>query len=209
MSLTAVCLPFEYEKHAKYRHLPGRCEALRMEAHANKSLVSKHLADTRAAHKAEFSGLTPPSQEYMAGNYRGSDYPCLKDYQVTIDGFLGEVPSDVESAMHDFHVTFLDVLKRLIDIKNSQQPKLTESRFVEMMSSIVAEFYVLLLRIHPYADGNGHMARLLGYMICLELGRRPKNWPLHKRPPFGNSVRLYRSGFQEELKIAVLKAIAG
>ncbi len=173
------------------------------------ALRDSHLADTRSAHAFQYKDLTPPNQEYMAGNYRGSPYVCLVDSIVTIDGYFGSNPADVDADMREFHDALAIAVEVLREQKDSASPTLTEVEYMDLLVALVARFYVWLLRIHPYENGNGHMARLLGFVMCLKSGRRPKAWPLHKRSPFGNMVSAYREGATDEMEEAVLTAIRG
>ena len=125
------------------------------------------------------------------------------------DGFFGSDPADVDADMKDFHEALAIAVGVLKDQKDSTSPKLTEIQYMDLLVALVASFYVWLLRIHPYENGNGHMARLLGFLICLKSGRRPKAWPLHKRSPFGNMVTAYREGSTDKMEESVLKAIRG
>lgn len=204
-----VCLAFDYKKHKNYASLLLRCELQRKNVLADTALRDAYLTDTRPAHTFQFSDLTPPNQAYMAGNYRGSQYPCLERSVVSVDGYFGSDPVDVEADMSDLHETLALAVGALQDQKDSASPKLTEVQYMDLLVALIAHFYVWLLRIHPYEDGNGHMARLLGYVICLKSGRRPKAWPLHKRSPFGNMVTAYREGATDKMEEGVLKAIRG
>jgi len=59
------------------------------------------LKDTRGAHQALFGIFVPEEHRYLAGHYRGEDFPELKEYMVTVRGGnnVGVRPSNVE-----FHI---------------------------------------------------------------------------------------------------------
>lgn len=54
---------------------------------------------------------------------------------------------------------------------------------LELLVKILAEALAAFLLIHPYANGNGHMARLMVWILALSHGQTPYTWPVDERPP--------------------------
>jgi len=54
---------------------------------------------------------------------------------------------------------------------------------LELLVKILAEGLAAFLLIHPYANGNGHMARLMVWILALAHGHTPYTWPVDERPP--------------------------
>jgi Fic family protein len=67
------------------------------------------------------------------------------------------------------------------------------------------------LRVHPFANGNGHAARFLIWAILGRYGYWPTNWPIEPRPPdppYTNLIMMHRNGNREPLERFVLQCIA-
>jgi len=70
--------------------------------------------------------------------------------------------------------------------------------------------FVYFLEIHPYANGNGHLARffLIGYLA--RYGVFLARWPMHPRPsdpPYSDLIRRYRRGDRNSLERFVMSCI--
>jgi Fic family protein len=107
--------------------------------------------------------------------------------------------------MVELHAELIATLDALISSKSTS--KWSEAEYLNLISKAVAMLMVLFLEIHPYANGNGHISRFLVWFSLIKLGRPPKRWSLHTRPPYDTEIRLYREGFPEDLEIFILKAI--
>jgi len=68
---------------------------------------------------------------------------------------------------------------------------------------------VEFLRVHPYANGNGHMGRWIVWLILAKFGYWPKKWPLDTSPPYGRLIELHRDGDTLQLETFVLDCVAG
>ncbi len=81
-----TCPEWEYES------VPNFDLVLRSRAKSALDIIRKsqpsqlltRIKDTRPVHQQFFRDLTPPTTPYYAGNYRGQNILCLKDYQVRI-----------------------------------------------------------------------------------------------------------------------------
>ena len=72
--------------------------------------------------------------------------------------------------------------------------------------------FEIFLRVHPYANGNGHVARFLIWSILGRYDYWPQQWPIEPRPPDPPDSQLiveYRNGNPEPLEQYVLQCIAG
>ncbi len=76
---------------------------------------------------------------------------------------------------------------------------------------VVVALFVDFLEIHPYANGNGHMGRLIVLLLLAQRDIFPtRSWNIDPRPadpPYSNLISRYRSGDQEPLVKFVLDAL--
>jgi len=170
------------------------------------------LKDTRPAHKSLFIQLTPKGFEYFAGNYRGSAHRCLEHYAVMVHGDprVGAPPNIVVKLMADLsdliHKTVLDVDQ----IMSQPDSQLSEAQKILYLVAMVCNFFQYFLRIHPYADGNGHTAR---FCVWAFLGRYNfwlRDWPVEPRPsdpPYRELIVKHRNGDKTPLENFILKCM--
>jgi Fic family protein len=81
----------------------------------------------------------------------------------------------------------------------SLQPvaKLTKAQRLAHTVVLACRVFVRFLTIHPYANGNGHIARFLLIAILLRQGFRLKDFMIEPRPadpPYSGLIKRYRSG---------------
>ncbi|MGB6102414.1 MAG: Fic family protein [Pusillimonas sp.] len=121
------------------------------------------LADTRSNHKLMFCFVTPTNSDYFAGNYRGADFEHLKNYNVTIGEFIGAAPAEVETIMEEFSKDVPLLLEKyeFIASKNTSSPAVRLLNYCQLISILFVKF----LAIHPYANGNGHVGRLIVWTL--------------------------------------------
>ena len=211
----ADCPAWEYSHHpAKDDVLPHRSREILVELRANQMDHQSVSQDTRAVHRQLFAELAPNECDYYAGNYRGDDFRCLKYYNVMI-------PSDprvgVDSAVvrHELALLASDIdslfasLDHLLALPLSRVSK--ERKLLSVVDSVCGVF-VEFLRIHPYANGNGHVARFLIFAVLGRYGYWPKRWPLDERPPdppYSRLISEYRDGNRDGFVRFVLMCILG
>lgn len=147
----------------------------------------------------------------VAGGFRGSGTQAgrLRTYRVTVDGVLQAVPPrQVRSKMSIFErrlretVTALDPL-----IPAKAPPDRREAQVLELCAWGHGE----LICIHPFADGNGRMARSLLLWLAARYGL-PIFLNLRPRPsgPSGYEVaaRASMTGRHQLMQITLTKMLA-
>jgi fido (protein-threonine AMPylation protein) len=138
--------------------------------------------DTRPQHHVFFRKLTPPQNHCYAGNYRGSDRCwCLKDYNVMVGTMYGTLADEVAKAMRNFEETVQSIAHAL-DKAHKQDSQLSKEDKIKITVRFACELFIMLGKIHPYANGNGHMQRLLIWAFLGRYGYWPERWSVHPRP---------------------------
>lgn len=207
--LPAHCGEWEYKDHPDYAVLPGRCDSLKGEAYINPSLVDRYIADTRPAHLRLFEGLTNPGEDIFAGHYRGDPgHECLEPRPVFIGPHEGTKPEDVDAAMQLYHSDFQDAITVLIEQRPSKV-KLSDDQWLALISEVFANLLERLFTIHPYANGNGHIGRLIILLGLIKIQRYPARWSLDDRPAYSDAVQKHREGDKDDLQKFFLSAIKG
>lgn len=161
--------------------------------------------DTREAHKKLFSGVAPRGCEYYAGNYRGSDFRCLKHCTVGVrsDPRVGEKPHRVALRMHRISAA----IKKTLTALDSEAP-ISTTEELHRLTTFICQSFVDFLTIHPYANGNGHAARMILCAILLRYGFQPY-WKIDTHPaePYADLITEFRNGNTEPLQRYVLQWI--
>jgi Fic family protein len=102
-------------------------------------------------------------------------------------------------------LALLDANRDVPDAQISRAQKVLQ---VVIFACRVFEFF---LRVHPYADGNGHAARFLIWFLLGRYGYWPTGWSIEPKPPepqYSWLISQYRSGNYEPLERFVLQAVA-
>lgn len=205
----------------EYQHLPDyqatltrRTEALLLAIRASDNGKKlRNARDTRAIHGQYFVDLTPDGFPYFAGKYRGEPFRCLEDYEVGVpgDAVVGHTAATIPAEMDEFSSRLAEAIK-LLDYELSAPNVLFDepSKLLAHVRVVVALF-VEFLEIHPYANGNGHMARFL--MLAL-FGRHDiypsKAWSIDPRPadpPYTNLIKAFRQGNEDPLVLHVINSL--
>lgn len=154
--------------------------------------------DTRPFHQFCYSGLPPADHDHYAGNYRGSNHCCLKTYRVQVGapgpfgGFVAVPNVGVEPPYVETELQVVSKeIREAIEFSSSLPPLERLLHVIAASARFLAEF----LRVHPYANGNGHAARYAFWAVCLHLGLYPKSFPVHERPNgFADNLNAWRAG---------------
>lgn len=202
----------------EYRDFEGNGPLLQRQSqllliNLRKGVVSPEnsASDARESHRFLFSGLTPEGHEYFAGHYRGEDFPRLKLYEVTVgaDPRVGVPAYLVSQAMGSFSRQISAAIvacKKGWELPNSI---LSAEHKIIYLVKFSCSFLVEFLRVHPYANGNGHIGRFLIFCFLAPFGIWPRRWPLDESPPYGALISQYRDGNCVPLERFVLNCVIG
>lgn len=146
------------------------------DVHITAGVVRVHQATIRAAkkiipdhgtlktwHKMLFGDVVP--LPYYAGNFRGADrqrFPCLHGI-AEIGGKFGVLPESVADEMRKFASNLVVQDKQLHTyLKQEHNPGLQIFAKLGLIATAVGAF----IRIHPFRNGNGRIARLLANYLA-------------------------------------------
>ena len=193
MLLTVGCPEFEYDGHPNRNALTGRSATLIAELRKGAVETLAAACDTRTTHERLFQGLTPVGYEYYAGHYRGEDYTCLRDYEVRIPGdpLVGDPPNAVAFHLQQLSEIITTGLGALDSA--SQDPRIPDHHKLYYVVAFMCRVFVEFLRIHPYANGNGHAARFISWAILGRYAYWPNAWPIEPRPSFSRVLNFHRT----------------
>ena len=206
------CEWWEYKKHPHRTAVPIRCEKILNELEQGGLDIGRCLRDTRPQHAEIFINLTPANQPYLAGNYRGGKGRCLRYLEVRVEGDkrVGSPPARVAADMANFNGSLLGRgLKALEEAFAIPDVKLPPAEKLNYVVKFSCRLLVQFLRIHPYANGNGHIGRLIVWFIMARFGYWPREWPLDGHPPYDELLSMYRDGDEQPLEDFVHMAIDG
>lgn len=154
---------WDYEEHKNRQLVTKACRDLQVRVAKDLEEIKKVKQDTRPFHLEMFNSVTPVDKTAFAGNYRGSEFQYLKNYNVSIGNHQGTLASQVEETMRDFHLLFVKSLKHF----NQKSLELSKETKLVAYSRLISHFVVAFLSIHPYANGNGHISRLICLLRCI------------------------------------------
>lgn len=203
------CPHWDYESHPDRHLIQPRIAQIIADLERARPSTYSVVQNTRPYHELIFKGLTVPNQPYLAGHYRGENFPCLAYRHVLIDGDAGMLPQFVDHVMTSLTKDMLDHVRWLDDLhKDPDAPPLVR---VRQVVEFACEIFSGVLKVHPYANGNGHAVRLLVWAVLIRYGLRPKDWPVEPRPPdppYTTLLREYRKGNREPLMLDMLSRVA-
>lgn len=145
----------------------------------------------------------------MAGNYRGAPYLGLKNYEVIIAGNPGMPALVVAAEMTRFEADMKLAVENFDLAFQKAKADGKEAIVTYQFAIIAANFLVRFLEIHPYANGNGHMGRLIVWVLLGRFGFWPKAWPLDERPSYNDLIAQYRKKIKGPLEKFILQCVAG
>ena len=140
--------------------------------------VLRH-GDIKTYHGKIFRRVVP--LDYYAGNYRCADpkKPCLAA-EVHVSGIFGETYTRVPAAMEDFSAELLDWIVRT---DTYLKHTISETEKAQAVAQLAAAAMGNFIRIHPFMNGNGRMARMLVNYIFKRYGYRMPFGQAQIRPP--------------------------
>ena len=111
--------------------------------------------------------------------------------------------------LHEIIEGGFEALNQAFALPDAQLPP---NEKVYYLVTFACRILVEFMRVHPYANGNGHMGRLVVSSILGVFGIWPKKWPLNDRPPdppYSALLSAHRDGHKEHLEKFVLQCIIG
>lgn len=212
MHLPACPTNWEYTNHPDADGLlvSRSISTLSIVRRANLAIKDALSKDTRLIHEPLFRGLSPEHFPYFAGNYRGYAMRCLSDYEVGIstDKRVGHPAATVHLEMLEMSESIGRAQRELDLIWQASTKILPRELKLLRTIELAAAIFVYWLEIHPFANGNGHMARFV--MVCL-FGRHniyfKSNMAIHPRPAepqYSNAIAAYRNGHPQDLHLLLL-----
>lgn len=142
-------------------------EMVRMAA-GNRRLTPEVAA---AWHRTLFDGLSIVPDPCYLGGYRGSAHPWLAGYEVTV-GMHDGVPAKLVG--HQLGMLFLSLGARMADLGRAIAPDQRKSAAeIEHVAELAAWLHGEWIRIHPFANGNGRVGRLLANYVLARFRLAP------------------------------------
>jgi len=129
--------------------------------------VAPRIAIAHRWHKALYRGVAIPSPSYL-GNPRDSDprHPDLIDYDVAVGAKHGLPAAQVPAALTAFQAAIRAAVK---DYDDTFAVGVTPTAADDILAvvELAAVTHGEWIRIHPYANGNGRIARVWANWIAL------------------------------------------
>lgn len=152
------------------RNLAGLLSRIQREA-ADRSLPTVTMAVKW--HRAVFEGVPIPVQ-YFAGGIRDSnpEEPELVDYEVSVGGPIARAPAVAAAKVPEELATFEVELRRRVtemDARRSGEAQVgspSDGKVFELIAWVHGEW----VRIHPFVNGNGRVARIWANWVALRYG---------------------------------------
>lgn len=206
------CPEWEYQNHADYpAFLRSALKTLLVDMRSGNVCLSEQAADTRPGHRRLFERGVPDDYDYFAGNYRGSNFKCLRQYQVGIqsDPRVGYPSDTVENEMRLLDQSIRSSIGQMRIALDSPSYVLTQERKLLLCVAAMCVYFEAILRIHPYANGNGHAARLLAWSFLGVFGYWPVKWPIDPRPggDYIQAITEYRNGQPTRLIKRIMESL--
>lgn len=155
-------------------------EMVRMAA-GNRRVTAKVVGEW---HRTLFDGLSIVPDPCYLGGYRGSAHPWLVDYEVVV-GMHDGVPA--KSVGHQVDLLVLTLGARIADLARAiAQDHQKSAAELERVAELAAWLHGEWVRIHPFANGNGRVARLLAnyvlarFRIAPALRLKPRPGPTYE-----------------------------
>ncbi|HBE21512.1 MAG TPA: hypothetical protein DEG17_13495 [Cyanobacteria bacterium UBA11149] len=209
------CPAWEYANHPKREEILKQRTLDILRGLYEQTFDSLEIAaDSREIHRYLFGLLTPREEVYFAGHYRGEDFPCLKYYEVIIPGDyrVGFPSAIVVAQMEILEEEIREGIKSLDTIHQTPNDQISpEDKLINSVIFACGVFYTVL-RIHPYANGNGHAARFILWAILGRYGYWPLKFPIEPRPDYPlytQAIEEYGNGKPELLQNYILQCIIG
>ncbi|MCA0215633.1 MAG: Fic family protein [Proteobacteria bacterium] len=204
----ASCESWEYDNHPNIQGLSQRCIATLIALRTNPTAFQPKLADTRSVHFELFADLAPQACPYLAGQYRGDNFPCLLNYNVKLVGGSGDDRVGVPAADNLIHMGIFGAkVMQLAQKLDELSKKLSRTQLLAVTVPVLADVLVHFLTVHPYANGNGHMGRFIVWILLGRFGFWQSSWPFDDRPPYDAALSAHRNGNFRPMEDLLFKSI--
>ena len=157
-------------------------------------------------HKKLFESLTDSNNTHLAGNYRGSVLDCLVDANVVF-GSLSGVPAMFVLQRMERYTQFAKT--NFTRLKTSYQST-DRGRFQLLCAIATSTMFHEMITIHPFVDGNGHVARAIVALTWLAFGYAVGGWVIDPRPtsfPYLDFLKEWDNGNRDPLIQHMLGAL--
>jgi fido (protein-threonine AMPylation protein) len=101
------------------------------------------------------------------------------------------------------------MIEELLKNWRDEYPELERESDRKKIISKISEFHHQLLKIHPYMDGNGRLARFLLMQHASELLKHTKNIVIEDKKPYFDALNLAEHGDKSALESIINQAIYG
>lgn len=181
----AGCPDWRYDRDAgALRRLASRSEAFLHGVLLHQWPAPTLAPDTRPLHLHLFQGSPPRKVPYYAGNYRGDPrWFCLVDFNVGVrsDPLVGVPAAQVPRQVRLLGGAIADAIKS-VEAQFASAPGMAAAIRAATVARLAASAFVNFLTIHPYVDGNGHVARGLVTSLMFHFGYVAAGWRVDPRP---------------------------
>ena len=158
-------LDWEADSPVLGRNLASLLRRIRDEARRRDKL---NLSSARNWHREIMDGLAVPNRA-MVGGFRGE--AGLHDIEVRIGRHHGIAPANVARALSDYERRLQRAVERLDELI-PPDANLSGDQLVAVIE-LCAWAHAEWVRIHPFANGNGRVARLWVNCIAMRYGLPP------------------------------------
>jgi hypothetical protein len=131
-------------------------------------------------HSKMFDGVDIPDDAYR-GAFRGSAHPALLDYDVTVNGISATKAADVTREVDELVMELRTKVSELDGLDSTEEADILTAEFVRTALESASWLHGEWIRIHPFVNGNGRIARLWILWICSRYGL-PQILPIRPRP---------------------------
>jgi hypothetical protein len=134
-------------------------------------------------HREMLEGIDVPDDAYRGG-FRGDPHPALVDYEVTVGMMTVTRANAVAAEIGGLITALVTWVCSLDELDASSDPDQLEPSFVEKVLTDAARLHGEWIKIHPFVNGNGRIARMWVLWLCGRYGL-PQLLPLRPRPDMG------------------------
>jgi hypothetical protein len=125
---------------------------------------------------------------------------------------VGCPPRQVNGELYKFNEIAQDAVTRLDQLTAAPNALISEAekfmRIIQSTAALSAEF----LKIHPFANGNGHVGRLLTIALLGRYGHWPPRFKIEPRPTgsaYNLAVAQHQNGNPLPLELFLMNSVKG